>query len=327
MSNSRAWLNRQNISKTKIGLQLVLTATLLMWLYWQMDPGLIWAELSQLTGKAVCATLALFIISILVATPRLKMLIKTASDTKNPTSGLLIRFNLIGFFFNTCLPGGVGGDVVKGWLLYKTGITGEQAIAAVTLDRVFGFFILTVFITAGAPIFINISTNKYLNVLIAVMAMLPFLTVLSYILGRWSLNHLKKIRRGKYGSFVRQILNITDRIICNYKILIVILLTSLVNQMILIYIFYLIGSDLGVPLTLKQYFCAVPAALLISMIPISLGGWGLREASFAGIIAVWGTSLEQAVLISLLYGFLQIIAALLGLAVWLHYKLTVRGSY
>ena len=53
---------------------------------------------------------------------------------------------------------------------------------------------------------------------------------------------------------------------------------------------------------------AIPLILLAMALPISVGGWGLREAAAAAVLPPLGWSAEAAVATSALYG----LSALLG---------------
>ena len=58
---------------------------------------------------------------------------------------------MIGAFFNTFLPGIIGGDAVKGFYLYKaTGKVG-LALASVFMDRYLGFVVLIAICAIAFP--------------------------------------------------------------------------------------------------------------------------------------------------------------------------------
>src|SRR5262249_57096636 len=49
--------------------------------------------------------------------------------------------------------------------------------------------------------------------------------------------------------------------------------THLLNVLV----FWMLGQSLGLTMTLHQWFVVAPTVLFISMLPISVGGWGVRE--------------------------------------------------
>lgn len=91
------------------------------------------------------------------------------------------RLTLIGVFFNFALPGGIGGDIVKGYYLIK-GIGDRKTVAATTLlmDRLMGMFglvsISVLMVIVSYPI---IQTRVELKVLaIAIVGLFIFILVL-----------------------------------------------------------------------------------------------------------------------------------------------------
>ncbi len=60
----------------------------------------------------------------------------------------------------------------------------------------------------------------------------------------------------------------------------------------------------------------VPPALLISSLPVSLGGWGIREGAIVAGFALLGQEPGVPLLLSLIYGVLGVAVSLLGTIVW-----------
>ena len=82
-------------------------------------------------------------------------------------------------------------------------------------------------------------------------------------------------------------------------------------------VFYMLGRSLGLAVTLQQWFFVVPASLLVAMLPISAGGWGMREACFIVALGSIGIPPEQAIVPSVLFGLCVLLVALPGGIVWL----------
>jgi hypothetical protein len=72
--------------------------------------------------------------------------------------------------------------------------------------------------------------------------------------------------------------------------------------------FWLCAMALGLPLGLAA-FTAVPLLMLITVIPVSIGGWGLRELSAVVILASLGWSAFDAVALSAAYGLANLVGA------------------
>ena len=60
----------------------------------------------------------------------------------------------------------------------------------------------------------------------------------------------------------------------------------------------------------------VPTVLMVSSLPVSIGGWGVREAGLAAGFIVLGHSPSHAITISLLIGLSNLAVALPGVMIW-----------
>jgi hypothetical protein len=75
----------------------------------------------------------------------------------------------------------------------------------------------------------------------------------------------------------------------------------------------------GLSISLSFIDCAVvfSPTVIAALVPITLGGWGLREGALVVLLRFYGIGGEQALLLSLLFSFALLIGTLPGLAVWL----------
>jgi glycosyltransferase 2 family protein len=65
---------------------------------------------------------------------------------------------------------------------------------------------------------------------------------------------------------------------------------------------------------------------LASMMPVSIGGWGLRETAMVYSLGLIGIAPEQALLLSVLIGLLNIVISLPGGVLWLILPSGARGA-
>jgi glycosyltransferase 2 family protein len=82
-------------------------------------------------------------------------------------------------------------------------------------------------------------------------------------------------------------------------------------------VIFMPGRSLGLAVTLPQWFFVVPSSLFLAMLPISAGGWGMREACFIVALGSIGIPPEQAIVPSVLFGLCVLLVALPGGIVWL----------
>jgi len=91
---------------------------------------------------------------------------------------------------------------------------------------------------------------------------------------------------------------------------------SIANHLGRIVIVLVLAAALGISVSPFDAFTLVPAALLLAMVPISLAGWGVREAVFIQAFSLASVAPSNALALSLLYGLVGLITGLLGGAVW-----------
>jgi uncharacterized membrane protein YbhN (UPF0104 family) len=81
--------------------------------------------------------------------------------------------------------------------------------------------------------------------------------------------------------------------------------------------FFAVGRALGLRYDLVTYLAIVPPALVLTVIPISIAGWGVREGVLVSLFSLIGADRTVVLMMSLIYGMLLILASLPGLVVFL----------
>ena len=68
----------------------------------------------------------------------------------------------------------------------------------------------------------------------------------------------------------------------------------------------------GVDAPIEALMIGLPALSLLLMLPISISGWGLREATLSSVLALWGVNPSLTVLASISYGAITVLSVLPG---------------
>lgn len=63
--------------------------------------------------------------------------------------------------------------------------------------------------------------------------------------------------------------------------------------------------------------CLMPLVILLTILPISFAGWGVREGAMVGLFAMSGASKRQSWPVSIAYGVILIVSSLPGFAAWI----------
>ncbi len=244
-------------------------------------------------------------------------LVVDAIATPQPLRRML-SLMFVGNFFTQMLPTSVGGDAVRIWQLSQHGVTVERAFAGVLLERISGLLAL-VFMVAGGVFWLGESLSppalRYL-LFAALPALLAGLLVFCFLnrLPR-SWRDLPMLGRGLHllammAGDARQILLAPGRSL-------VLFLLSAAAHGLAVLAFFSLAHGLGLPLSLPAATAVVPAIILITFLPVSFAGWGVREGASIIMFAAVGLGADQAATLSVLFGVALILAGLPGCLLWL----------
>ena len=232
----------------------------------------------------------------------------------------LVSLNLISFFFNTFLPGRVGGEIVKTFYVYRDTGNANISIASVLIDRYMGFsaIIGISFITliGGYSYFKDTEIVWLIPVIFSIFLIASFMF--------WRMNWEKIKGLGAlYTSFMEY--KAKKRIIYYGLIL------SVITQVMSIVEIYLLSVAIGLAVPIIYFFIFVPIINAISAIPITIAGLGLREVSFATLFNMFfmrlGVTSNQAVSLSLLIFVVMILINVIGGIEYIRMsKLPVKGK-
>ena len=76
--------------------------------------------------------------------------------------------------------------------------------------------------------------------------------------------------------------------------------------------YHLLGSGLGLDVSITTYIVTIPAVFIAASLPISIGGLGIREGTLVGMLVAAGANLQLAINLSLLYLIVLWISTLPG---------------
>lgn len=224
-----------------------------------------------------------------------------------------MRFTFIGQFFNQVLPSSVGGDGVRTWLVSRSGVSIARAAVSIFCDRIAALVMLTIIVAAALPTLI-IETDTQIPSIHTLALTLPALTALGlfflFLFGTKLSSTLIKFRLTRpVGVLIRdlRILLFTPT-----KSLSITGLAFLV-QLLTVLAIYLCAKGLNIDLNFAPILL-LPLILLISMVPISFAGWGLRETAMIIGLGFAGIDSQAALAISVAFGVAQIIVSLPGAA-------------
>jgi hypothetical protein len=227
-----------------------------------------------------------------------------------PPFGQLVSLYLVGGFFNTFLPSGFGGDVVR--VLEITHGTQDLAAAGtVLLDRLTGILSLMALGLLMLPFVPNLpSWLVWALVVTSIAGLAAGFLVLE---GRWLRKAtarlpgpLSLVGEGKLAQIYAAVTG------CGQRAIIQALALSTVFNVINIGVYWLCGRAVGISVGLRFYFIATPLLSLSLLLPISVGGLGVRDWVAKSLFDAVGVLEKQAVAMSLSVYVVTAVAGLVG---------------
>lgn len=221
--------------------------------------------------------------------------------------GLFVWRFFEGSFFSLCLPTSIGGDVVKAYRLADSTHGRLLAGCTVLADRLTGLAALGVL--AGAAV-IGREWQLDTPATIGVGAALLAAALACFWLGVGSLDRLLSLFPEPHAArqFISRLLPYQLR----PSLMTRAVAWSLLVQMGGSISVALVARGLGVTLPLSVWFAVVPLVALAMVLPISIGGVGVREGGLAFLLAPAGVGPERAVAIGLLWFLTTIGGGLIG---------------
>jgi hypothetical protein len=88
-----------------------------------------------------------------------------------------------------------------------------------------------------------------------------------------------------------------------------------------------VGQAQGLALPLPDVVVLWTVMIGVVVIPISIGGWGLRELAVVSLLATYGVAPERALLFSVCFGLALALGSLPGALAWLLYPFRARSAF
>ena len=228
---------------------------------------------------------------------------------------------LIGFFYNNLLPTSAGGDFYRVYdIKQNRGVPINEGISSVVVERVIGTLssIILLIVAYFIGLFDYLSRNAALGVVISGIVIILFFVAL-FFPRLFKLNLL--INKFRIFSKIRPKLKEFHTILIGYRHKVKYLLLSFMFTMIIQVFFFIsynfISQALGLELRFYVFLFIIPFVSLISSVPITIGGIGIRENALVFAVTSFGVAQGQATLFSLILLAIILINGMIGGVVYL----------
>lgn len=290
-------------------LQIAISLILLFFIFRSVGFHTIIDQLASVDVWLYAAAGLVLIISLAIRAIRWQVLL-TPLGVKT-SLGELFYLYMVGFFWNSFLPSGFGGDVVKAIELRRMSRQGSAAVVSVVAERMVGLLataLIGLLVIAIQPRLFPIEAS--LIVAGMCVAIVILIAALRLDIPNWlgeRLPFLKPIVTHK------RVLSLHDAIRA-YRLrdLGWGLLASVPFTLASILDNYLVGLALGIDLSIGYYALYTPIISIIGLLPISFNGLGVREYTYQVLFGLAGVSPEKAIAMAFAFNLLRFGAGLLG---------------
>ncbi len=226
--------------------------------------------------------------------------------------GFFLRSYFKGAFFNQGLPTSIGGDAIRVLDVAREQGRKRDAFYGVFIDRVLGLvglLLLNLLANIINPDLLPTGVFWVINLLIA--AGVCGLVTLYY------LRHLRGLERWSPTRMFQTISSRLTLVLASPRDTAIQLGLSVAVHFLALMTIFLVGRSVELEYDLLTFLIVVPPVILLTLIPLSLAGWGIREGAMIGFFTLLGADKVTVLAMSIVYGIVLIIASLPGLVVYL----------
>jgi len=293
--------------------KLFISIAIIGFILYKLNITTLWHSILGANLGLLAAALLMQLLSQTVASYRWYLIMEMLKF-KHPFS-FYFKSYFKGSLFNQVLPTSIGGDAYRIAEVSTNGGLVKEAFYGVFIDRIVGLVgLLLLNLSANLiesnllphDVFITINTI----ILLALAGLLVLMAIHKFaIFDRYSITRLFFELSHRFRFIYKTPKRISQQLGLS-------ILTHLFSMLAL----FGIGHSLGINEPLVTYLVLIPPAILLTILPISFAGWGVREGALIGLFLMIGIDKNLVAAMSLIYGVILIIAALPGLVFYIKSK-------
>jgi len=221
---------------------------------------------------------------------------------------------MISMAFNSVMPGTVGGDFIRSLLIAKkVNVNKMENVLSVFVDRSVGL-ISVLFLGAIALCFETNLENKfkYFCIIIGILIMCSLIIVTIFFIANIADKFKYNSLFSKIFSYIQIIKNVIDFHLSHKLLFLKALILCIPIHLLTFSLFYAIAYHLNLGISFYGIVSITSIVWVVTAIPISFAGFGVRELSFIYLFSLYGVSCNQATLFSIYVLITTIVSSLLG---------------
>lgn len=294
-------------------LKVAVSAGLLGWLLGRSDLSQIWAGVGRLDALVVVGAAGIYFAAVVLAAIKWRLLL-----AEYPV-WTLAAVTVIGNFYSIVLPGQIAGEIVKAYRLGKGRADAERIAASVVVDKFTGLLALVTLGVAGInltalripePIVIGLTALLLAGFALMMSLRLGFMYAFArsaceaagqVVPSRLSIPAHLFLFMDSWRDFIGRPLTVAASIAL-----------GLTLQSLYIVVMVIIAAEIGIELKMADWLWIFAVVSVAVLLPLSLGGIGIREGAFVGVLGYLRIPVELALALSLTIFALQILVASAG---------------
>lgn len=236
--------------------------------------------------------------------------------------GRLLQIVYVALFFNQVLPASLGADVIRVWLVRRDGCSLSKGVTSVFLDRLVMMLVLLMLVVLGYFVLRGSLAMPEANlfVLVALFASLAIFILLIALKTK-----LLAVVSRRLWNFIAVPVQNMRMFLVRPKALASVTLFSLASHANIFFTVFLLMLAFGARASFVEVAGLMPLVLVAATLPISLGGWGVRELAMVTAFAQLGVPEAAALSASVMLGIISIVVTLPGAAIFATLRRDARG--
>ena len=304
-----------------LAIKLSVSIILLVVLFSRIDVAQLWQTARLASVPWLLAAIAIFAVSTVVAVWRWNLLLKTQHiEIAGPS---LAGTYLVAAYFNNFLPSNIGGDVIRIGDTARRTNSKTLATTVVLMDRILGLIALAFVAALGATAVGRLHHTAapiwpvwlWAGFLAGAAATTPAVFAPAGF-GRL-LRPLTVFHPEWVGDRITTLTGALARFGAEPGALLGAFAGAVWVQAALVLYYFAVAYALHLDITFWDLAVVVPMSFVVQLLPVSVGGFGVREAFFSYYFHRIGQPIEDAVLLSLVAQALLMIFSLSGLAIYI----------
>jgi uncharacterized membrane protein YbhN (UPF0104 family) len=279
--------------------------------------------LARIDALWVAAALAALIVQVAVAGRRWAWIATRLGAVLR--FGRAVRYSFAAAFFNQALPSTVGGDALRVWLLGRADRQWKRAVYSVIVDRAAGIGFLAIVVAACLPWSLDLIAareGRAAVMLIGLGGVAAFAVGLA--LGFVALG--PRLAGWRLARLVFEIAAAARAALLGRASGAGIAACSVVIHILTVFAAWCLARAIAISPSALSLLILIPPVMLISMIPISIGGWGIREGAMVVAFGYAGIEPSQALAVSVLLGGSMLAVGVVGGAIWIAERAPARAA-